>query len=156
MKQIRRCIPADAGESLSKTRTSASYQLKSAESGRIPLSIELAAPSDEDLQAVKASQGFGKQTQISSGERCPCHDQPLDMTQLDWMPLADGGQAAVLTVRSPDAPRFVCWLIWVICRLRVELWCHQPAATPVQRRLTSLCAHHAVTGTAGGAKSVSG
>ncbi|MCB1719368.1 MAG: hypothetical protein KDK05_29885, partial [Candidatus Competibacteraceae bacterium] len=70
-------------ESLSKTRASASYQLKSAESERISLSIELAAPSDEDLQAVKAGQGFGKPTQIGFGRTLPPpYDQPLDMTQL--------------------------------------------------------------------------
>ncbi|MCB1805863.1 MAG: hypothetical protein KDJ99_12175 [Candidatus Competibacteraceae bacterium] len=117
-------------ESLSKTRASASYQLKSAESERSTLSIELAAPSDEDLQAVKAGQGFGKPTQIGFGRTLPPpYDQPLDMTQLDWMPLADGGQAAVLTVRSPDAAAIRLLVDLGDLPAGVELRFFRPAAT---------------------------
>ena len=90
------------GEPIAKTLVV--KRLKSAEADRVPFIIELAAPDVAEVQALAETPSFGRLTQVGFGRALPePYHQSLDLSQLTWTPVADGGQAAVLTVTSPSA-----------------------------------------------------
>jgi len=87
------------GEPLAKTLRF--NQLKS--DAVIDERIELVAPSEQELQTLTTNQGMAKPVQVGFGRALPAlYAQGLDLAQLNW-DIVPGGQAAVLSVRSPGA-----------------------------------------------------
>lgn len=90
------------GAPLSKTL--AQPRLKSSLDQLIPHEVELNSPSPVELATLKSDSPLGKPYQTGFGRDLPeLYSQGFKLSELDWIVLADGGQVAVLTVRSPEA-----------------------------------------------------
>ena len=107
-------------------------RLKSADaSAPQSLTIELSEVADEELQVLSES---SKLTTIGIGRSLPFpYPEQLNTEMLDWVP-ADGGYAAVFTVRSPQAAALRLFINIIALPMGVELRFYNPAPSRGGRR----------------------